>query len=41
MIFLLNKSQFSVNSVFVVSVKIPFSHFLNRLTLFANKVIFE
>ena len=28
MIFLLNKSQFSMNSVFVVKVKIPFSHVL-------------
>ena len=30
-----------VGSVFVVNIKIPFSHFLNQLTLFANKVIFE
>ena len=28
--FSLNKSQFSVNSVFAVKVKIPFSHLLNR-----------
>ena len=41
MIFLLNKSQFSVNSVFVVKVKIPFSCVLNRLTIFASKLTFE
>ena len=41
MIFLLNKSHFSVNSVFVVKVKIIFSLLLNRLTHFANKLTFE
>ena len=41
MIFLLNKSQFSVNPVFVVNVVIPFHILLNRLALFANKLIFE
>ena len=30
MIFSLNKSRFSVNSVFVVKVKIPFSHLLKQ-----------
>ena len=37
MIFLLNKSQFSV---FVVKVKIPFSH-LKQAYTFANYLIFE
>ena len=43
MIFLSNKSQFFVNSVFVVNVKIPFSHLLIKqaYTLFANKLAFE
>ena len=36
-IFLLNKSQFSV---FVVKVKIPFSHLLKQAYTFANYVIF-
>ena len=36
MIFLLNKSQFSVNSVFVVKVKITFSHLLKKAYSFCK-----
>ena len=37
----ISKSQFSVNSVFVVNVKITFSHLLKQAYTFANKLIFE